>query len=916
MATIDDLKLRIDLHDLANRLGLDRRADHGNYRSPKHDDQSPSLSIYQDGKRWKDFSTDEGGTCVDLVMYVHDCDIGAAIKLLHEMYGIPLEERRAPPRDKSWPEQIAERCLRDPARLIGYLAGRGISDSVIRAAIITKTAGFNDWESEKIPANQPMHGGAAAAFIVQTLNPGHVAAVDMRYLDPALNGGVKTSCQGERAGYGWTSDIARLKKAETVYVVESPINALSIETASIPRSAAYATRGTSNVRNIDFHFLAGKRVLICMDHDAPDQRGRRPGLEAAWALHERLLAIDVPAQLVDQDEWQENDVNDVLQKRGADGLKLALKKIEPWLIPGLPGKGTENLGRPRIFLPGHDYAKYWRFRVKSDFTSYVDKVEKNEEGAETPSLIDLSGFRVAAIARVSIAGITSTMTGEADTSPRVQFAVSVQTPRAGNKLVRKVIEDEKVHNLDSWRRFGPIFNPQAFLRMINVLERTADIGARRAINFVGLAWRDGALVVNEGPDCYFTKPEQQCPYHALVFPSGSRHDARAVIAAYQQTFTANAACLALVWALGAHLKVLLGFWPHLAMQADKGAGKSTLIKRLERSIAFTMFSGQNIQTEYRQLTSLSYTSHPVGWEEISARKVEIIDRAVSMLQEAYQYAPTFRGAEMTPFLLSAPVLLAGEDVPVRGLTGKLIRTDLTGKKGLVMAADLPQFPVRQWLEFLSGQSVTKARAAHAQIEQYCHSRSRAMDQAALRIVGNYAAVLTAWRYLAEFAGIESGQGDFSDDLIAEMNAHIADTHGEREPWVWIVETLFSEIAANEFRFPFLWEAIGGEPCLLVRTSHVMDHLARTTGLREKWAGLPVKSDRVFKKQLHRAGVLLTSGDDMAHFERSIGASMSQPGKRVSYMVALSLNKLIWYGIYAAPDAHLLREADPPPDPQL
>jgi hypothetical protein len=43
--------------------------------------------------------------------------------------------------------------------------------------------------------------------------------------------------------------------------------------------------------------------------------------------------------------------------------------------------------------------------------------------------------------------------------------------------------------------------------MINILERTADLGARHAANFVGLAYREGQLVVNEGADCYFTEPE-------------------------------------------------------------------------------------------------------------------------------------------------------------------------------------------------------------------------------------------------------------------------------------------------------------------------------------------------------------------------------------------------------------------------
>lgn len=426
--------------------------------------------------------------------------------------------------------------------------------------------------------------------------------------------------------------------------------------------------------------------------------------------------------------------------------------------------------------------------------------------------------------------------------------------------------------------------------MINLLENAAHIGARDAANFVGLCFKGNRLVVNEGPDCYFTNPEQQCPYHNLTFPSGSRQDARTVIGAYQTTFGRNAALLALVWGLGAHLKTLLGFWPHLQVQADKGAGKSTLIKRLERSIAFTMFSGQSLQTEFRLLTSISHTAHPVGWEELSARRQDIIDKAVGLLQENYQYTLNRRGADMTEFLLAAPVMLAGEDVPVRSLIGKLVRTELK-VKGDLMADDLPRFPVRQWLEFLTGFTPVQVRAMYAQFRQKCLEASRASgdDDGATRMAGNYAAILTAWRLLAEFAEISVDQGDILADLKAQMNAHIGETSADRAPWVWILETTLAELARGKFDAPFRYDDAGNEPCLLIRTSDIMHHLATTTALRDIWNGLPVKSDRVFKKQLQQAGV--TVGDS---HERTIN------GRRVAHMTALSLHSLANYGLHATP----------------
>lgn len=243
--------------------------------------------------------------------------------------------------------------------------------------------------------------------------------------------------------------------------------------------------------------------------------------------------------------------------------------------------------------------------------------------------------------------------------------------------------------------------------------------------------------------------------------------------------------------VGGHLKSVLGFWPHLVLQADKGTGKSTIIKRLERSIAFTMFSGQSLQTEFRLLTSVSHTSHPVGWEELSARRQDVIDKAVA-----------------------------------------------------------------------SG---------------------------ARRMANNYAAVMTAWRLLAEFCELHEMEGNFPTDVIREMNAHISETSSDREPWVWIMEQIAGEMATNDFSIyridDFELEDRSQVKCLFLRTSDVMHHIASKPALREFWNGLPVKSDRVFKKQMTQAGVILGEA------ERTVGI------KRYSRMVAISLTQLEEFGVY-------------------
>lgn len=897
----EQIRGHIDLHDLAQRLGLQRPGNRGNYKSPHHDDKSPSLGIKQ-GKSFKDYSADgvphASGSCFDLVQYVRGGDFMEAVTYLEKEYGF-TRPRPDEPRERqrqTTEEWIADRCLEQADQAVAYLVDeRKIPEPIVQRAIKRRSLGFNDYTNPKAQHGDSNYGGPAVSFIVRTLNPGRVVAIDNRYIDAAANGGVKTKTKGDKYGHPWFSSLEDIKRAHTVYVCESAINALTIEAAEIPGSAVLALRGTGNVENIDWRFLQGKRVIAVMDFDEPNQHGKCPGQSAMWGLHEACLGLNIACLSIEQDDWPErglNDINDLLQLEHVEGVRIALKRLEPWLIPGKPGDSRLELGRTRVFLPGHDTNQYWRYRVKEDFTSWVKKTDHDDEGNEQHDFADVCGFRIAGLSRVKVASATSATTGETDHAPTTLFAVSVQTPRHGAELVRRVFRDEQLHNIDRWKQFGPVFTPQAFARMVNILERTSHIGGRDAVNFVGLAFRDGKAVVNEGPDCYFTEPEKQCPYHNLLFPSGSENDARQVIEAYHRTFAHNAALLVLVWSLGAHLKVFMGFWPHMQMQARKGAGKTTVLKRLERTIGFTLFGSEQVKTDFRQLTSVSHTSHPVGWEEFSTIPQRYIDTAVGLLQQAYQFAPTTRGSDMTQYLISAPVLMGGEDVPVRSIIGKMVRTDLR-QQGAPLPEDLPKFPVREWLDYLAAFSKPQIRELYAESLDAMtgHCMAARDDAGARRMIENYAAVMLAWRLVSKFAGMARETGDFEPDLIAMMNTHIAETEADREPWVWILETALNRIDRGEFRYPWVIEDVEDprtgqiRDCLVVRHTHIMDELKHTPALRPTFDSLPVKTPAVFKSQLLDAGVVHATD-----IERTIS------NRRWAHMMALNLEGLKRFGL--------------------
>ena len=193
---INTLKSDIDIHQVAERLGLQRDGSKGNYRAPGRADKHHSLSLHkqgQYGQGWKDHATGEGGTTIDLVLYAEAAeDFMSAARLLGGWFGIPAPiTEQGKPRQLTKIEYIAQKCRSNTEPAVDYLASRGISPAVVQAAIKRRTIGFNDWTSPKLESGQPGYGGAAAAFMVYNAN-GECVAVDLRYIDADANGGVKT----------------------------------------------------------------------------------------------------------------------------------------------------------------------------------------------------------------------------------------------------------------------------------------------------------------------------------------------------------------------------------------------------------------------------------------------------------------------------------------------------------------------------------------------------------------------------------------------------------------------------------------------------------------------------------------------------------------------------------------------------
>ena len=91
MISVREMKARMDLHAVANRLGIPEWPNRtGVFPSPLRPDRNPSFSISEkDGELyWKDFASNDGGDSILLIQHVKQCDPKAAIEWLANELGI------------------------------------------------------------------------------------------------------------------------------------------------------------------------------------------------------------------------------------------------------------------------------------------------------------------------------------------------------------------------------------------------------------------------------------------------------------------------------------------------------------------------------------------------------------------------------------------------------------------------------------------------------------------------------------------------------------------------------------------------------------------------------------------------------------------------------------------------------------
>ena len=282
MLTLDQLRERIALPDLAERLGMVRCSQNGDVQLWRRKDaERPEISINLMHAFWRDARGQGGGHVLDLVMWAMDQDYPTANRTLHNMYYLhylPLrEDEEEDTSDTDKLLYIANKNAEQAGNAYKYLnSERGIPDHVIKAGIENRSLGWTNYINPKVAAGEPHHGGEAVSFNTFHPHTKMLAAVDFRYYDAELNGDMKTKSLGQKNGVFWMLDPRALREAQTVYVVEGPLDALSIEAAfwGNPTVCAIALRGTQV--QVNWQLFRGKTIMSCYDKDEPKEDKRNP----------------------------------------------------------------------------------------------------------------------------------------------------------------------------------------------------------------------------------------------------------------------------------------------------------------------------------------------------------------------------------------------------------------------------------------------------------------------------------------------------------------------------------------------------------------------------------------------------------------------------------------------------------------
>ena len=358
---IDRLKKNISIMDLCSERGI-QLTKHGTNdykgRCPLHDDEEPSLIVTPGKNLWHCMGCDAGGSVIDLVMALEGIKFPEAVhKLMNHLPLDSLTPSSEPTRSGQAAREILpgkaqalldrtmvvyERTFAEDSKAKAYLESRGIVDAGLFAK--HRIGYANGTLAEILPGNGGVRDDLASiGILLDTKRERFADCVVFPVFD--TEGSIVT-LYGRHLGDGkmrhlylpnrqkglWNVEI--VKTYSEIILVESVIDALSVEVAGYPNVVAVQGTGVLNdqaVKLLQAHGVTKIKVMF---------DGDEAGRQASERMIEKLSSSFscFPIMLPDG-----LDPNGFLLEFGAETLRERIGLADMQAVPIMTGTADQSL---------------------------------------------------------------------------------------------------------------------------------------------------------------------------------------------------------------------------------------------------------------------------------------------------------------------------------------------------------------------------------------------------------------------------------------------------------------------------------------------------------------------------------------------------------------------------------------------
>lgn len=420
---------------------------------PFHNEKTPSFSVDREKKMFKCFGCGESGDVIDFVAKLKGIEGLEAAKLLADMYNISYDT--AATKSKEPKEVIKEyltACIADIGQT-DYFKNRNLNSSTVKKFKL----GFDK-----------KRNAVVIPYSVKLEYYQTRSIAEKIFFKP------KTEDAGAEPLYN--KEVLGAKMKEPVFVVESPICAMSITQCG---GAAVSTCGTSGWRKVieNIKNKQANSFILCFDNDEPGQKASQTLAAELLEKDVRYIAFNIAGKCKDPNELlmanpkelEENIMSAklALRKKYAtakdsfDAVELQAEKVEPpfWVVDGVLPSGLAMLCAPsklgkswmvlQLCLAVAEGKSFLKFRTNSCECLYYaledgkarlqDRLEKIMKGKTAPR-----GVRFAIKADPLEDGLFDKITEEIRTFPDIKLVVidTLQKVRA------KVPRNESLYSND------------------------------------------------------------------------------------------------------------------------------------------------------------------------------------------------------------------------------------------------------------------------------------------------------------------------------------------------------------------------------------------------------------------------------------------------------------------------------------